>query len=144
MKKSAMIIWTALVAVAVSSNALALDLTKLCGDAESLKGPDVRVYRGHFERDGASLEHVLAVVKVSDTGKASVFYVHGAQPAWRIKQADCSFRSGTYGGNTLTLRGKWTTVTYVFHENGKVSVERVLKLRSGGTRTTKGELMLVR
>ena len=132
-----------LVALSGMSSVLALDLPKLCGDFWIMKSPETRVYRGQFKAQGVALETALIVTEVTDAGEALVFYVWGRQPRWGIDAPGCTVETGTFDGDTLTVRlQRRLTVTYVFDEDGKASVEYVRK-RSGGTRRTRGEVILV-
>ena len=123
----------------------ALDVTTICGDFELFKDPQTRMYRGQFKKKGVTLDHVLVVTEVTDTGKAMVFYVYGKQPKWRIKKAGCSPRIGIVEGDTLTLflRGNKRTVTYKFADDGTASVKYVSKRSGGSTSTTHGKVALV-
>ena len=102
--------------------ALALDLTKLCGDFQVLANPDTKVYRGKWTsgEDGSTHESALAVTEVTDSGRALVFYVWGKKSAWRINKAGCDPKIGTMKGDTLTIKD-WATRTYEFGEDGTVS-----------------------
>ena len=89
-----------------------------------------------------TLDHVLVVTEITDTGKALVFYVHGEQPEWRIKKAGCWPSIGIMDGDTLTLLRRWRTVTYKFANDGTASVKHVSKRRGGSTSTTPGRVAL--
>ena len=131
----------ALIALTASgwSNASPLNISELCGGFEILNNPENRVYRGEFKSKGVTLETALVVTPVTSYDVTVVFYVWGAQPKWKISEADCHPSVATWKGDKLSLhthRGK-NRIIYKFSGD-----EAAVTFKGRGGSTTKGKVIL--
>lgn len=125
-----------------ANSSFALDLSDLCGDFKFLDS-DVKIYRGSFESGDTVLDHALVLVEVSDSNRAFVLYVNGAQPDWGIKHPGCSPHFGKMKGRNLTLKFQgYITVKYKFDKSDGAKIKHIVQNQDGSRYTTHGFVKL--